>query len=188
MSEKPDWAGDEHTAAYDPRDPNPEWEIEWMAREIGSSIMTPEELLKQTALKSNGRAGEEAAAYAFKRMGWTMFKAEPPVKNCGPVPGRPGLFKAVYAKGGMPDFIGYCEDPDKFALNNFRVCEVKEATPTEGDSVPHSRLSAEQRDFMAALPSSTAYVGILWRDGAFEVFNYCGDRGSYKKGEGLKYQ
>lgn len=137
--------------------------------------------MKQTALKSNGRAGEEAATYAFKRLGWTMFKTEPPVKNLGPVKGRPGVFKAVYAAGGMPDFIGH-RDSDDAA----RYCEVKEACPSEGDSVPHSRLSQEQRDFMSGLSPATAFVGILWRDGTLEVFRYCGDRGSYKKGEGLK--
>lgn len=179
--DKPPWAGDEHSDAYDPRDPIPEWEIEWMAREIGSSIMTPEELLKQTALKSNGKAGEEAAEWFFKRAGWQMFKVAPPSRVVN-IHGRP---QVVYTGKGYPDYMGHIDGPD--LLNAaFLAVEVKEAKPSEGDSVPCSRLTVSQRQFMTALPEGSARVGILWRDGIFEVFPFSNDRGSYKKGEGLK--
>lgn len=127
------------------------------------------------ALQSNGRAGEEMAEYWFKRQGWQMFKVEPPARNLGPILGKPGQFKAIYTEGGMPDFFGYRED-----LSGVFV-EVKEA---HGTSWPASKLSAEQRAFMAALPSGTAFVGILWDD-CFEIFHFI-DRGSYRKGEGQK--
>jgi len=83
----------------------------------------------------------------------------------------------------MADFLGYSE-LDDLSGASFRAVEVKEATPTEGDNVSHSRLSLAQRKFMAALPQGTAYVGVLWRDGKMEVFPFSGDRGSYRKGEG----
>jgi hypothetical protein len=135
--------------------------------------------------KSNGRAGEEAAGYWFHRHRWYMTKTEPPVRNLGPVKNRPGVFKAVYTEGGMPDFVGYVRMPPYDACV-FCACEVKEATPSEDDVVPHSRLSDEQRAFLADLPDGCAYVGILWRNGAFEVFPFSNERGSYKKGHGIK--
>ena len=128
---------------------------------------------------SNGRAGEEAARYAFNRLGWTMFKTNPAVKNLGPLK-QPGQFRAVYVEGGVPDFIGH-----RRSDGQARYCEVKEATPSEGESVGHSRLSDEQRAFMEGLPAEYTFVGILWRDGAFELFRFAAGRGSYKKGCGL---
>ena len=135
--------------------------------------------------KSSGRAGEEMAPYAFKRLGWTMFKVPPDVKVCGRT-NRSGVFQAVFRGGGMPDFVGYYEGCDKFALNNFRACEIKEATAAEDERVPHSRLSSKQREFMSGLPERTAYVGILWRDGTFEIFPFSSGRGSYRKSEGMR--
>jgi len=43
-----DMAKDEHAANYDPSDPIPEWEADWMARELASTDMTPEEFLRRS--------------------------------------------------------------------------------------------------------------------------------------------
>ncbi|MBE0467606.1 MAG: VRR-NUC domain-containing protein, partial [Candidatus Desulforudis sp.] len=116
------------------------------------------------------------AEYWFKRRGWQMFKIEPPVKNLGPIPGKPGHFEAVYTDSGMPDFFGF-----RKADNQAMFVEVKEA---RGKSCPASRLSAEQRAFMAALPDCMRFTGILWDD-CFEIFPFT-PRGSYQKGHGFK--
>ncbi len=58
MAEDPDnslpqWvkdATDEHASAYDPNDAIPKDEAEWMLREIGSSIMTPDMITQPTKL------------------------------------------------------------------------------------------------------------------------------------------
>lgn len=132
------------------------------------------------AAQSNGSAGEEAAWHAFKRLRWRMFKTNPAIKNLGPVKDKPGQFKAVYVEGGVPDFVGHSLETGRAIY-----CEVKEATPSEGDSVPHSRVSVSQQAFMAYRPEAECYVGILWRDGTFTMFPFRGDRGSYKKRDGI---
>jgi hypothetical protein len=40
-------------------------------------------------------------------------------------------------------------------------------------------LSPEQRAFMSALPPGSAWVGILWPNGAFKVYPFTAE-GSYK--------
>jgi penicillin-binding protein-related factor A (putative recombinase) len=129
--------------------------------------------------KSNGAAGEEMALYAFRKLRWTMFKVPPDVKVCGTTR-KPGVFKAVFQDGGMPDYVGYA--PMDGIFPHFIACEVKECNT---DTMPASRLSRKQIDFLNPIPADSSYVGILWRDGTFEVFHFI-DRGSYKKGEGLR--
>lgn len=124
-------------------------------------------------MKSNGLAGEKAAEIWFRRAGWQMFKVPPDVRVCGQT-GRPGIFLAAFRDGGIADFLG-CN-----RYGDFMACEVKEAGE---DRMPASRLSKKQREFMAGLPDGRAFVGILWRDGTFELYNFL-DRGSYKKGQG----
>lgn len=137
------------------------------------------------ATKSTGRAGEEAAQWWFKAHGWRMHKIEPPVKNLGPVPGKPGQFKAVYTEAGMPDFFGFRQNDSR--LGNFwsnLIPTYVEAKEAHGMTWPASKLSVEQRAFLADLPNGTGHVFILWRDGIGEMFPFIA-RGSYKKGEGL---
>ncbi len=122
-------------------------------------------------MNSNGRAGEQAALYAFQRRGWQMQKMEPPVRIRGRT-GQPGEFKAIFVSNGQPDYVGY----DKGGY--FIACEVKEA---HGDSMPASRLSKAQRETMANYPGGCAFVGILW-DTGFEIFPFI-EKGSYKKGQ-----
>ena len=128
-------------------------------------------------MKSNGAAGERAAEYWFAAHGWQMWKVPPDVRVCGQT-GRPGVFLAAFKAGGMPDFMGLLPgyEPGE-GVNQFRACEVKECNT---DSMPASRLSKSQREFMSALPDGTAFVGILWRDGTFEMFRFV-NKGSYKK-------
>ena len=109
-----------------------------------------------------------------------MQKLEPPTRNLGPVFGKPGQFRAVYVASGCPDYIGHYrhEHVDGDVFYRAVYCEVKECNT---DSMPASRLSKPQREFMAALPTDAAYVGILWHDGIFEVFPFVA-KGSYKQG------
>ena len=139
----------------------------------------------QKSMRSNGKAGEEAAEYWFARHGWHMTKCEPAVKNLGPVFGKPGQFRAVYTDSGTPDYIGHYRyvhiDGDIF----YRVvyCEVKEA---HGKTWPASKLTPEQRAFMAGLPAGTAFVFLLWNDGGTgEMYPFIAS-GSYKCGQGQK--
>ena len=132
-------------------------------------------------MRSNGRAGEEAARIWFARHGWHMTKTEPAVKNLGPVFGKPGQFRAVYTASGTPDYLGYVMATD--GVPRFRAVEAKEA---HGDSWPASKLTPAQRAFMATLPAGCAHVYILWDDGgAGEMYPFTA-RGSYKRGQGVK--
>lgn len=141
-------------------------------------------LTKQSEHKihSSGAAGEQAALLFFARHGWQMFQVPPDVRVCGQT-GRPGVFLAAFKTGGMPDFLGFISgyEPGQ-GVNQFRAVEVKECNT---DSMPASRLSMRQRDFMAALPEGTAHVLILWRCGEYEMFSFV-NRGSYKKSTGIK--
>ena len=123
-------------------------------------------------MRSNGRAGEQAAEYWFTRHGWQMFKVPPDVRVCGQT-GKPGIFLAAFRDGGIADFLG-CN-----RYGDFMACEIKECNR---NSMPASRLSKKQREFLAGLPDDRACVGILWRDGTFEIFHFL-PQGSYKKGE-----
>ncbi len=138
-------------------------------------------------MRSNGRGGEEAARYYFRRHGWEMEKMESPAKNLGPVFGKPGQFRAVYTEGGVPDFIGFRMNDPKLGRHWSNLiptyCEVKEA---HGDTWPASKLTPEQRAFMAALPVGTAFVFLLWNDGGAGEMHTFIPRGSYKRGQGMK--
>jgi len=123
-----------------------------------------------TARRSSGTAGEEAAAYWFARHGWRMWKVPPDIRVCGQT-GRPGVFLAAFKPGGMPDFLG-CN-----RYGDFMAVEVKECRQ---NSMPASRLSQKQRAFLSSLREGQAHVGVLWRDGKFEVFQFV-NQGSYKK-------
>ncbi|MHB9054261.1 MAG: hypothetical protein ACYC5F_09815 [Thermoleophilia bacterium] len=131
---------------------------------------------------SNGRAGEEAALYWFKDHGWQMWKVPPDVRVCGKT-GRPGVFLAAFKTGGMPDYVGHYryEHVDGDVFQRVAYCEVKECNT---NSMPASRLSRAQREFMVALPGDAAYVGILW-DEYFEMFPFI-ETGSYKQGSGIR--
>ena len=137
-------------------------------------------------MRSNGRAGEEAARIWFACHGWYMTKTEPAVKNLGPVFGKAGQFRAVYTASGTPDFLGYAlvdRCGHGATIPYFRAVEVKEA---HGDSWPASKLTLAQRTFMATLPAGCAHVYILWDDGgAGEMYPFTA-RGSYKRGQGVK--
>lgn len=114
-----------------------------------------------------------------------MWKVPPDVRVCGQT-GRPGVFLAAFKAGGMPDYLGYvtlsATDNPYRPKPVFMAVEVKECNT---DSMPASRLSKAQREFMAALPDGTAWVFILWRSGEYEMFPFI-QKGSYKKDSGIK--
>lgn len=126
-------------------------------------------------VKSSGHAGEQAAEYWFKKNGWRMWKVEPPSR----VVQIAGRLQVIYAGKGYPDYLGYEEGQASYDYM-FRAVEIKQAVKRDGNSVPASRLSKAQRRFMSGLPVGTAYVGILWQDGNFEMFPYQ-EKGSYVK-------
>jgi hypothetical protein len=137
-----------------------------------------------------GQVGEMAAQYWFKKHDWKMIRTQPATTIIGIlqphmvvmlsrfIPRLSYFGHMVIArmgKGGAPDFTGYCGQSMKY-----KACEVKEVT---GDTMPASRLDKAQRAFMDQLPEGSAFVGVLWRTGLFEVFPYK-SKGSYKHGEG----
>ncbi len=126
------------------------------------------------ALKSSGLAGEKSAEFWFAAHGWQMWKVPPDVRVCGRT-GKPGIFLAAFRDGGMPDFLG------RNRYGDFMAVEVKECNTS---SMPASRLSKKQREFMSGLPADRAHVYILWRDGTGEIFHFI-NKGSYKKGQGI---
>jgi|GEM_PF-4319163 len=127
-----------------------------------------------------GQFGEKIAEEWFKRNGWKMFRTQPAIRILGVRQGKRygTLFLCrMVGRGGIPDFLGY--RLSDLGIPEFVAVEVKEAS-VGADSMPCSRLDREQRAFMEALPSGSAFVGILWGDGTFQIKNYR-RQGSYKK-------
>lgn len=160
----------------------------------------------------NGQVGEIAAERYFANNGWKMIRSQPPVTIlCMVTPPMIALLKrfsprlaafghmviARMGKGGVPDYTGFedvflkrwddtlrqwVKDNSGASIPVYRACEVKEAS---GDSMPASRLDKEQRDFMAALPAGSAWVGVFFNDTQkFEMFPFI-EKGSYKRGMGI---
>jgi hypothetical protein len=151
----------------------------------------------------SGEAGEQAALWFFQRAGWRMFRTQPPVRILAFLGGDSPLGRAVMAvvrkylpslvsygplvlgrldKGGIADFTGYQDDQINWGIGpqylpRYCACEVKEWHKTS--PMPASKLSPEQRAFMSALPPGSAWVGILWPNGAFKVYPFTAE-GSYK--------
>lgn len=103
-----------------------------------------------------------------------MFRTQPATRVVY-AGGKPTIINC--GTGGIADYTGYYND-DSWAL--FVACEVKEAS---GPTMPASRLSKAQRDWMDALPAQCAKVCVVWPHDV-EVFAYT-RRGSYKAGCGL---
>jgi hypothetical protein len=137
----------------------------------------------------SGEAGEKAFEYWAKLHGWHMSRSQPPCKILAIM--NPAMIASIkrfsprlaafghmviarLGKGGIADFTGYQDCPGP----NYRAVEVKEVA---GDTMPASRLDKAQREFLGSLPDNSAYVGILWQDGLFEVHPFI-EKGSYKKG------
>jgi len=121
---------------------------------------------------SAGEAGERAAEYTFRILGWKMDRHQPAYKIFG-MP-RPGRFLVAILGKGCADYTG--EDRD----GRFVACEVKEA---KGKSMPCSRLGKKQREYMES--HSQAYVLILWTaTGKVGLYKYR-RTGSYKADESL---
>lgn len=138
-----------------------------------------------------GQAGEMAAELYFKKLGWRMFRTQPPVTILAVLTGpiiqtlnrfipRLAYFGSMVvarmSKGGIADYTGYIHLLGKEPL--YRAVEVKEA---KGDAMPASRLDKAQRAFMDALPPGCGFIGILWVDhGTFQMCPYI-KKGSYKR-------
>jgi hypothetical protein len=131
--------------------------------------------------QSNGTTGEQMAKLWFKSNGWTMFRHQPPTKT---IHSKGKVFVVQCKSDGVADYTGYLFiNMINGSLACYRACEVKEA---KGNSMPASRLSIEQRDWMNALPKYCAFVGVCWMDNpmTFEIFNFVYS-GGYKKGSGV---
>jgi len=137
----------------------------------------------------SGQAGEKAAEFYFKKNGWHMVRTQPPITILGLVtkpmvatlrrfiPRLAYFGHMVIARmgsGGVPDYTGYVMVGNR---PTYIAVEVKECNK---DTMPASRLSVRQREFLSKLPVGAAFVGILWGDGTFDVYPFIG-RGSYKK-------
>lgn len=131
--------------------------------------------MTQQKKQSTGVAGETAAQFLFNKLQWKMYRHQPPTRYIV-VKNRPVIVPCK--TNGMPDFTGYTKCT---AIPLYRACEVKEAN---GKSMPASRLSTEQREFLRDLPNQSSYVCILWDDGLTEIF-YFVPRGRYVKGAGV---
>ena len=127
---------------------------------------------------SDGTTGEALAMYWFQCHGWKMFRTQPATRVVY-VKGRPIIINC--GKGGIADFTGYYMDG---VAAHYRACEVKEVH--DGHTMPASRLSKDQRAWMAALPRGTAYVCCVWMqcNPEAEVFPFVG-KGTYTRGTGL---
>jgi hypothetical protein len=129
---------------------------------------------------SKGTAGEARAEWWFQAHGWKMFRQQPATKVAY-VKGKPMIINC--GKGGIADFTGY--RMSGIGQPIYTAVEVKEAAPG-ASTLPQSRLSPDQRAWLDALPSGSAFVGVLWSNGNFEVFHFDPAARSYKKGEGAK--
>lgn len=115
----------------------------------------------------------------FAENDWSMVRTQPAIRILGSKPGsRYGRIFTVcmVGKGGSPDYTGYMYGLHGVA--EYRACEVKEVS--SGNSMPASRLSREQRDFMGHLPEGCAWVGVWWVDyQRFEMYKFKA-RGAYR--------
>ena len=138
-----------------------------------------------------GKTGERAAELQFPTYGWEMQRTQPPMtpikvltqgmmwslkrsfpKSFGRVAAWGHIIIARMGKRGIADYTGW-DRHDRYV-----ACEVKEA---DGTSMPCSRVSKEQRQFLARVPAGAAWVGVYWRDnGTFRVYPYQ-EKGSYKR-------
>lgn len=124
--------------------------------------------------QSSGEAGERAAELWFRVNGWHMTRTQPETRTVW-AKGRPVVVNC--GSGGVADYTGYRLRPiDKAPI--YAACEVKEAS---ADTMPCSRLTKEQRDWMESIPDMCRFVGILWPDGTFSVLPYKAGRGAYVK-------
>lgn len=138
--------------------------------------------------------GELAAERYFLDHGWKMVRTQPAIQILGMKPGK--VFGKIFTvrmigRGGVPDYTGYrpirCAlQPDSHTIDidffpRYLACEVKEAT---GDTMPASRLDREQREFMAALPEGSAFVGVFWTEHQRFTMHRFREKGSYKLSEG----
>jgi hypothetical protein len=125
-------------------------------------------------VKSTGTTGEKLAELWFQAHGWRMFRTQPATRVIWQK-GKPIIINC--GKGGIADYTGYCIGYSGATL--YRACEVKEA---EGESMPASRLSKDQRAWMESLPPACAYVIVVWMDGNIkaECFPFV-SKGSYHR-------
>jgi hypothetical protein len=140
--------------------------------------------------KHNGTVGEQyAERYGFRELGWTMFRTQPPTKR---IIQRGKLVIVDCAKGGIADYTGYglcllnLTNAIKATFQtNYIACEIKECDSEI--SMPHSRLSVEQRLWMSKIPSQCAFVGVFWlRFNKLEIFQSSVGEGCYKRGSGIR--
>lgn len=123
---------------------------------------------------SNGSIGENLVRHWFNRHGWRMHRHQPPTRVVT-VRGKPVIVPCE--SDGVFDYSGY-----QMSTAQYRAVEVKEA---HGDSMEASRLTKQQRNWGAQLPSGCAWVAVCWMDGSLgiEVFPFV-TRGAYKRGCG----
>lgn len=123
---------------------------------------------------SKGNAGEQAAEIWFTVRGWRMIRTQPETRVIKRN-GRPVVIQC--GNGGVADYTGYTTVDSP--VPHYIACEVKTAI---GNTMPASRLTKRQRDWMLSIPAQCRYVLIVWPNEC-EVFRFI-DRGSYKRGEG----
>ena len=121
-----------------------------------------------------GNLGTKRAKDYFNKNGWTMFKVEPESRVIGKA--RRGFIITYTDNLGIPDFLGVTPE------DQFCGVEVK-AAPNDWIRFPCSYVSKAQRSFMEKAPMP-CFIGILWSDQTFEVFNFK-PKGSYRKGKGI---
>ena len=133
--------------------------------------------MSRRRISSDGSTGESMAELWFKRHGWVMHRHQPPTKVVY-IDKRPTVIHC--AEGRVPDYTGYAPNIG----NVYRACECKEE---KGGSMPCSRLTKKQREWMDECAPGCRYVAITWMDGETfcEVFPYK-PKGSYKRGEGKR--
>jgi hypothetical protein len=130
--------------------------------------------------QSSGRVGERLAEVWFQQHAWTMFRTQPESRIVT-IKGVPTMVPA--GTGGIADYTGYRIHPPT-GNPVYCACEVKEE---RSDTLPHSRLSTDQRKWMEAIPTACGFVAVCWMSGNIEVevFSYQPGRGAYCRGQGF---
>jgi len=123
-----------------------------------------------------GAAGERALEYWARLHGWTLFRTQPATKCIG-FDRRYKRPIVIYSEdGGISDYTGYvgANPPHYVAVE----CKCH-----DGDTMPASVLTMQQRQWMGSLPKGCAFVFVVWQSGTPEMYEFI-EKGSYKRSKG----
>ena len=139
-------------------------------------------------MKTNGTVGETyCETRLFPACGFVMVRTQPPMRCIGEKHGVP-IYQIEKNKSDVapPDYTGYkmgAMITGCGKIPHYVACEVKDCY---SESMPCSRLSPKQRNFMRLLPSQCAYVAVYWANNLNAELFCFKIAGSYPRGKGIK--